>query len=87
MTTIKSTTSRVFLAIALTACGNNTKTEEWYIAHPEEMKKESAKCRTKSFEAMMKDEHCKVVEKAVSKSFNEQQRNAPIPQFDINKFK
>ncbi len=81
MKSIYSTIRIALVAIALTACGNNTKTEEWYIAHPEEMKKESAKCRTQSFESMMKNEHCKVVEKAVSKSFNEQQRNAPSTQF------
>lgn len=77
MKTMKLTICFAFIGLVLTACGNNTKNEEWYIAHPEEMKKESEKCRKKSFEAMMKDEHCKVVEKAISRSFNEQQLNAP----------
>ena len=65
----------------LTACGEKIQTVEWYIAHPEEMKKESAKCRLKSFEEMMKDKHCQVVEKAVKQAFDEQQRNAPSTKF------
>ncbi len=74
-----SITCCIFLALALTACGEKTKTEEWYIAHPEELKKEVEKCKTKSLAEMLKDKHCQDIEKARIKAFNEQQRNAPSP--------
>ena len=67
----------VFLTLTLTACGEKTKTEEWYISHPEELKKEVSKCNTKSIAEIIQDKHCQAIEKARIKAFNEQQRNAP----------
>lgn len=75
----KSIICCVFLTLALTACGEKTKTEEWYISHPEELKQEFEKCKSKSLAEMVKDKHCQTIEKARIKAFNEQQRNAPSP--------
>lgn len=74
----KSIICVVFLALTLAACGEKTKTEEWYIAHPEELNQEFENCKTKSLE-VMQGKHCQAIQKAKIKAFNEQQRNAPLP--------
>lgn len=61
---INLTILSISLALVLIACGEKTKTEEWYINHPEELKKEVAKCKAKSLEEILEDKHCQVIDKA-----------------------
>lgn len=75
------------LTALLAACGENTKTAEWYIAHPEELKKAVEGCKTITTEKQVKDKHCQVVMQANRDAFWEHQKNAPLPTFDVNKFK
>lgn len=71
----------------LTACGENIQTAEWYIAHPEELKKEVEKCKLKTTEEQAQDKLCQVINKASRDAFWEHQKNAPLPTFDVKKFK
>lgn len=75
-------TLTLFTAL-LAACGENTKTEEWYISHPEELKKAVEKCKLKTTEEMIKDIHCQMIEAAKLKAWHEQQKNAPLPKYNF----
>lgn len=77
----------ISIGLALAACGEKTRTEEWYVAHPEELKKEVEKCKTKSLPELLQDKHCQDIEKARIKAFNEQQRNGPSTDFEFKSLK
>lgn len=79
-------TKIIFLAALITSCGEKTQTEEWYINHPKELKKEVEKCKLKSPKEILEDRHCKVIEEARIKAWREQQRNAPLPTFNVKDF-
>lgn len=87
MFTIVKIINTLFVLTLLTACGEKTQTVEWYLEHKDILNKEYEKCKKKTFEEIVKDKHCQVVEQARQKAFNEHQRNAPIPKFDPNDFK
>lgn len=74
---INLTILSISLVLALTACGEKTKTEEWYISHPEELNKEVEKCKAKSLNEMLKDKHCQVVNKAHKTVHPQHEENLP----------
>lgn len=76
----------MFLAALITSCGEKTQTEEWYMSHPEELKKEVEKCKLKSPKEIFEDRHCKVIEDARNKAWREHQKNAPLPTFNVKDF-
>ena len=72
----------------LTACSEEkTQSVDWYVEHPEILKKEVEKCKLKTLEELVKDKHCAVINLAQRKVFDDHEINAPIPKFDIHKWK
>ena len=76
--------STILMMGCLTACSEEkTQTVEWYVKHPEILKKEVEKCKLKTLEELAKDKHCVVIEKARAEAFHLQQRDAPLPNIEF----
>ncbi|MGI4852362.1 MAG: EexN family lipoprotein [Janthinobacterium lividum] len=58
-----------------------TQTVDWYVKHPEILKKEVEKCKLKTLEELAKDKHCVVINLAQREVFDDLQINAPVPTF------
>lgn len=88
MNTIKiiKTLSLLILCL-LGGCGEKTQSVEWYLEHKDMLNKEYEKCKGKTPTELIQDKHCQIIQQAKQKEFNEHEDNAPVPQFDLNKFK
>ena len=73
--------SIILITKLLASCSEKTQTVKWYVEHPEILKKEVEKCKTKTLAELATDKHCTVIRQAQQEAFDEQQRNAPIPTF------
>lgn len=73
--------STVLIMNFLTACSEETHTVAWYKEHPEILKKEIEKCKTKTLAELATDKHCAVIKQAEKEVFDDRQINAPVPTF------
>ena len=74
--------------LCLISCSEEkTQSVEWYVEHPDILKKEVEKCKIKTLEELVKDKHCVVINSAQRKAFDEQQINAPLPNIEFKHHK
>lgn len=67
----------------LFGCSEKIQSVDWYLEHREELKEVLKKCEAKSPEELLKDANCKNAKEANYKIYRENQRNAPIPNFNF----